>query len=248
MRRIFGAVIVALSLMTAPASAEVYRLTYQAQVLGVVVLGTANYEVAVSGQRYALRGGVRTSGMARMFDQTQITATTTGTLAGPSILWSRFDLSHAYANKFRRVQMTHAGSQVATQIAPVFRDQGHPPASAAQRANSFDPLTAIFALGRQVAAARACNGSALVFDGRGHYRLSVTPIAQVNYNSGGYNGPALQCQFHYQPIAGFPKAPQHVPAAQAWFALQPGFAAPLRIQVPTPVGIGVVQLASYQHS
>lgn len=247
MRRILGALAIAFAVMAAPASADVYRLTYRAQVLGGVVLGDANYEVAVAGQRYALRGGVRTSGLARIFDQTQITATTSGTLAGAHVNWARYDLSHAYAGKFRRIQMNHAGAQVTTQITPVYRTNGNPPASALQRASSYDPLSAIFVLGRQIGAAQACAGSVLVFDGRGHYRLSVSGQGRVAFNSGSYNGPALQCQFHYQPIAGFPHPP-HIPSAQVWFALQPGFAAPLRVQVSTPVGTGQIELASFQRS
>jgi uncharacterized protein DUF3108 len=240
----------ALGLAAAPAHAETYRLNYEAAVLGVVVLGVASYEVVDSGGRYAVRANVRTSGLAHLFDQTQITATTAGTVSGDAVTWSQFDLSHAYAGKFRRIHMSHSGAEVSTEIAPQFRNAGNPPASAAQRAGSYDPLTAIFALGRQIGAARACRGAVLVFDGREHYRLSVSPQGQIAFNGGGYAGPALQCQFHYEPIAGFPSRPQHIPVAQVWFALpaQGGFAAPLRLIVPTPLGAGQVDLRSYQRN
>ena len=60
----------------APARAETYRLQYEAAVLGVVVLGTASYDVTASPSRYAVRANLRTSGLARLFDQTEIAAAT----------------------------------------------------------------------------------------------------------------------------------------------------------------------------
>jgi hypothetical protein len=242
--------LMAASVTVAPAHAETYRLRYEAAVLGVVVLGTASYEVTASPSRYAARANLRTSGLARLFDQTEITAASTGSLAGTAISWSRYDISHAYASKFRRIQLNRAAGGVTAQIAPNYSDLGRPPATAAQQNGSFDPLTGVFALGRQIGAARSCQGSVLVFDGRQHYRLSVSPIAQGTFNGGGYQGPALNCRFRYEAIAGFSANfdRSSIPSADAWFALpaQPGFAAPLRLTVATPLGAAQLDLRGYE--
>lgn len=249
LRMLLGAMI-ALSAFTAPARAETYRLSYQAEVLNVVVLGSANFEVTATPTRYAVRAGLRTSGLARMFDQTEITATSTGTIVNGGIAWSRYDLSHAYAAKFRRIQMNRSGGGVIAEIDPIYRDMGEPPASALQQRNSYDPLTGLFALGRQIGISRACSGSVLVFNGREHYRLAVSPRGQGDFEGGGYTGPALNCTFRYEPIAGFPAAADHanIPTADAWFALpaQPGFAPPLRLTVPTPLGAAQLDLRGYE--
>lgn len=233
-----------------PARAETYRLNYEAAVLNVVVLGTANFEVSASPTRYAVRAGLRTSGLARLFDQTEITATATGTVSGAGIAWTRYDISHAYAGKFRRIQMSRSAAGVAANIEPGYRDMGAPPASAAQRANSYDPVTALFALGRQIGVARTCRGAVLVFDGRQHYRLSVSARGEGAFSGGGYDGPALNCNFRYEPLAGFDDDmnPAAIPVADAWFALpaRPGFAAPLRFTVPTPLGAAQLDLRSYE--
>lgn len=250
MLRVVAGLALASILITAPARAETYRLSYEAAVLGVVVLGTANYEVSATPSRYAVRANLRTSGLARLFDQTEITATSTGSLSGAAISWARYDLSHAYASKFRRTQMNRSTSGVTAEISPTYGDMGRPPTSAEQRSGSYDPLTGVFALGRQIGAARACRGAVLVFDGRQHYRLSVSPKGQGQFNGGGYQGPALNCNFRYEPIAGFSASTDRsrIPVADAWFALpsQPGFAAPLRLTVPTPLGDAQLDLRSYQ--
>jgi hypothetical protein len=248
--RFLASVVAALGLLIAPASAETYRLNYEAAVLGVVVLGTASYEITANANRYAARANLRTSGLARLFDQTQITAASTGSLSGANIAWTRYDISHSYASKFRRIQLNRGASGVTAEISPSYGDMGSPAATAAQQRGSYDPLSGVFALGRQIGVARACRGSVLVFDGRQHYRLSVAPQAQGTFNGGGYNGPAVQCQFRYEPIAGFSDNfdRSRVPAAEAWFALpaEPGFAPPLRLTVPTPLGSAQLDLTSYE--
>lgn len=251
MMRCLGALAAFVVFFVAEARAETYRLNYEAAVLGVVVLGTASYEVTANGQRYAARANLRTSGLARLFDQTQISAASVGTLAsGGSISWSRYDISHSYSSKFRRTQLNRGAGGVSSEITPSYSNMGSPAASAAQQRGSYDPLSGVFALGRQIGVARACRGSVLVFDGRQHYRLAVAARGQGNFNAGGYNGPALNCAFRYEPISGFSANQDNsrIPVADAWFALpaQPGFAPPLRLTVPTPLGSAQLELRSYE--
>ncbi len=250
-QRVLALLVFALFAAAAPAHAETYRLRYEAAVLGVVVLGEARYEITATPTRYAVRANLQTSGLARMFDQTEISASSTGAISGAAIAWTRYDLSHAYAQKFRRIQLNRAGTTITGQITPAYGNMGTPAATTAQQANSYDPLTGMFALGRQIGAARGCTGSVLVFDGRGHYRLSVAARGQGEFNAGGYSGPAVQCTFRYEPIAGFGLTAAErarIPTAEAWFALpaQGGFAAPLRLTVPTPVGPAQLELRGYE--
>ncbi|HRK63728.1 MAG TPA: DUF3108 domain-containing protein [Terricaulis sp.] len=253
MLRIVSFVLCASALFIANASAETYRLNYNVAVLGVVELGTASYEVTDSATRYAVRANVRTSGLARLFDQTEINASTSGTVSAQGLAWTRYDISHAYAGKFRRTRLDRAAGVVTGEITPNYRDFGSPPATAANQTASYDPLSAVFALGRQVGAARSCRGSVLVFDGRQHYRLAVSGGSAGTYNGGGYNGASVTCQFRYEPLAGFNMTAEErarIPTGEATFALeqQSAFAALLRLSVPTPLGAAVVEIRSYQRS
>lgn len=251
MRRIFSVLAFAFFVCAPSAHAETYRLRYEAAVLGVVVLGEARYEIAATPTRFAVRANLRTSGLARLFDQTEITATSTGVVSGASLAWTRYDLTHAYAGKTRRVSLARAGTSVSAQISPTFGNMGDPPATTAQQSGSYDPLSGVFALGRQIGAARNCTGSVLVFDGRGHYRLAVAPRGTGDFNGGGYSGPIVQCVFRYEPIAGFDANDvdrTQLPLAEAWFALpaQGGFAPLVRLIVPTPLGDAQLDLRGYE--
>lgn len=243
---------VVLGLMCASARAETYQMNYEAVVLGVVTLGEADYQVTDTPTTYSVRSNLRTAGAARIFDQTEISATANGAHVGQALSWTSYSLNHSYARKNRQTRLQRSGRTVSSQITPRYGDLGVPPASPAQQAESFDPLSAVFVLGRQVGAARECRGTVLVFDGRQHYQLSVTHRANGTYDGGGYTGPAVNCFFRYTPIAGFGADFDRsgVPLAQAWFAMpaEPGFAAPLQIIVPTPVGEAQLNLRAYRRT
>ncbi len=249
MLRVFLTSLCLLWVMHTQARAETHRLSYDAVVLGVVALGEVNYEIADTATSYVARASLRTTGLARLFDQTEISAEARGLHVGEALSWTAYRLSHTYGPKSRQTTLRRSGRVLSSEIAPRYGNLGSPPASAEQQADSFDPLSAVFALGRRVGAARECRGTVLVFDGRQHYQLSVRHRANGTYTGGGYNGPAVNCLFQYTPISGFSANfdASNVPMAQAWFAMpdRAGFAAPLQISVPTPLGEAQLNLRAY---
>lgn len=248
MKALLAAVIAGALTFASEAAAETYRLRYEAQVLGVVTLGAASYEVSYGDGRYGARATVRTSGLARLFDQTQISSASAGALTAQGPSWSSYNLSHAYASKFRRIDMRRDASGVSATIAPRFGDFGEVPATPAQQRASHDPVTALFALGRQIAASRACNGRAFVFDGRQHYRLALGGGTRGTFNGGGYSGAALRCSLRYEPIAGYNNIAdaRRAPLAEAWFGQGGDFAPLLQLTIPTPLGAARLDLRGYE--
>jgi len=236
----------------APAGAETVRLQYEAVVLGVVTLGTSSYEVSYDVGRFSARATVQTAGMARLFDQTSVTATSAGSMSANGPAWSSYNLQHSYANKSRRVELLRTGSSISANVSPRYGNMGSPPASAAQQSSSYDPVTALFALGRRVASLGGCTDAAvLVYDGLQHYRLAAGGGTRGTYTSGGYNGPALRCSLSYQPIAGYKDLAQarRAPVGEVWFAMTGGSYAPLlSLSVPTPLGAAQLNLRGYQAS
>lgn len=252
MRRRLAAFAALFACSAGHAGAETYQLEYDAAVLGVVVLGQVSYGVASNEGQYAARAGLRTSGLARLFDQTSITASASGVLPAQGVIWQSYSLDHAYANKSRRTQLARQAGQTTATITPRYSNMGEPPATAAEQTASFDPLTAVFVLGRQVASQRACAGNVLVFDGRHHYRLTVSRGGRADFDAGGYSGPALRCEFRYLPISGFNADMDRsaIPVATAWFGLPANatFAPVLRLEVPTPLGTASLNLRSFRRT
>lgn len=239
----------ALALLAPAAQAATFDLEYDASILNVVKLGSVSLRGTVAGGQYQAAASMQTAGLAQSFDDTRISARASGVVGANGALgWSRYDLSHAYGKKARRVSMRRAGTSVSAEITPDYRTWGVPPASAAQKAGSFDPLSGLVTLALSVGKAGGCATRVRVFDGKTHYALALAPMAKGNYRGGGYDGPATVCRLSFVPIAGFDKIPKAGPGVEVWFAkpTADGFAAPLRISAPTPVGEGRIDLRRYQ--
>ncbi len=240
--------VAALFVAGAPAHAATFELEYEASILNILTLGSLKISGTTGPSNYTAAASMQTAGAAQLFDDTRITARSSGSVANGVLGWMRYELDHAYARKSRRVTMARAASGITSRISPVYQNMGTPPASAAQQASSFDPLSALLALSTGVGRAHACAGRYLVFDGRQHYALELTPSSRGAYRGGGFDGPAIVCNISYEPISGFkPMTAQeraHIPRGQAWFAEAPtgGFAQLLRITVPTPLGEGRIDL------
>lgn len=237
--------------LAAPARAAQFDFRYEASILNVVVLGEGRLQGRATPGPYTASATVRTAGFAAIFDDTRITASAAGRVAANGAFgWSRYDLSHAYANKYRRISMRRGAAGVEATIEPGFGHMGEPPASAAQRNASFDPVTALVAMSAAVAQSNACSGRFAVFDGRGHYTLTLSPKTRGTYRGGGYSGAALVCALRYAPVAGFKMTAAErarIPVGEMWFGTpREGMAPPLRIEVPTPVGPLRVELKALE--
>ncbi len=238
-------------LASTSAHAATFELEYEASILNIVTLGTMQISGNTSPTAYSANASMQTSGLAQLFDDTRITTRSSGSMANGVLGWMRYDLDHAYARKSRRVSMTRTGSGVTSRITPIHQNMGTPPATPAQQAVSFDPLSALLALSTGVGRARACTGRYLVFDGRQHFALELTPASRGTYKGGGFDGPAVVCTMSYEPISGFktmtPLERARIPRGQAWFAEAPtgGFAQLLRVAVPTPLGEGRIDLKRF---
>jgi hypothetical protein len=229
------------------ARAAEFNLEYNASILSVVELGKLGLRGKIGPSAYNAAATVQTSGLAALFDDTRISASSAGAVGASGLGWSSYSLSHAYAKKHRNVTMTRAGGVVTAKIQPAYGNLGSPPASEAQKAGARDPVSTMAELGRSVAASGKCAGAFATFDGKQYYTLTLSPKAKGQYRGGGYNGEALVCALRYAPIAGFKMTAAErakIPVAEIWFAKpKAGFAAPLRIEVPTPIGPARLDLA-----
>jgi hypothetical protein len=233
------------------ASAQGFRAEYEAAVLGQVPVGRVSIQTDAANGRYSTSAALRTSGVAALFDQTNITARASGMYGPRGVAWTAYDLSHAYARKFRRTTMRRTGGAVHAVVSPRYGDMGRPPATPREQARAFDPLSGLFVLGRLVGQSRACTGVVRIFDGRRHYRIALSPRTTGAFRGGGYDGPAVLCNLRYTPISGYDMAKERrspIPTVQIWYTRPPtpGIAVPLRLTAPTPIGDAQLDIRSYR--
>lgn len=238
------------------AAAVQFELEYEAAIHTVVVLGKAQLRGQAGASAFSFSGGLQTTNFGALFDDTRLTVASNGTASTGALRMNAYSLVHNYAKKSRRTILRRGPAGVQPTAIPAYKDLGDPPASLAQINASNDPLTSILALAIEVGRSRACQGRASVFDGRQHYALSLRAATRGTYRGGGYSGDALICRMRYEPISGFKPMGAaeraRIPEATIWFAAGApagaGFAPPLRIAVPTPLGEARLDLKKYKVS
>jgi len=142
----------------------------------------------------------------------------------------------------RLVRATFTDDNVVTTSDPPGMGMGDPPATAAQRRNVIDQITAIAAM--VTATGDPCNRTLRIYmDGRSRFDFVLTPNGRVTINSRAYRGPGVRCRVQFRPIAGFGD-PQEPRTLTFLFAqTSSGMWAPVTIEMPTDNDqIGVVRL------
>jgi len=244
-----------LALLATPAHAERFALEYEGAWLGVASLGTARLDVAVGDTGYDATAAIRSGGLLRLFEKTDLIASSTGAITSQGLRWQRYDLDHSYSKK-RRVTSMRLGDDNAFRalITPTYRLWGTPPASDADKRTSRDPLSSLVAMAADVAKSQSCTGTYPTFDGRFRYDLVLSGGGRGRYDGGGYDGPVLKCRMRYVQVAGYDLRNENerrrLPEGDIWFALVPdsNVAPPVRVSMPAPVGRATITLRKWRRA
>ena len=150
--------------------------------------------------------------------------------------------------KHRQVSVDFAPRDVQVSALPIFGSMGDPAASAAQRREAVDSLTAIVSL-ISAAPEDACTQSLKIFDGRARYNLNLSPAGAEQIKVAGYQGTATKCTIAYKRVAGFEKKKDEKPLfdkpVSIWFApTSNGLMAPAKVAVDSNWGPITITLKS----
>jgi hypothetical protein len=140
----------------------------------------------------------------------------------------------------RLIRTTFTANDAVTTAVPGPPNMGDPPATAEQRRNTIDQLTAIAAM--ITATGDPCARTLRIYmDGRARFDFAMTPDGNVTINNAAYRGPGVRCRVQFRPIAGFgdPQEPRTLSFLLA--RTQSGMWAPVVIEMPTD-DVGVVRL------
>lgn len=244
----------ALALTLAPAAhAERVVLTFDGVAYGVIGLGTASMDLGVEAGGYQAAAAIKSSGLAALFDNTDLKARVSGAVDGPRVAWGRYSLDHGYARKRRLVEMRATPGGVEQLVTPDFGFKGDPPPSDEQKRAARDPLSSLVAMAVQVKQTGTCAGVFPTYDGRYRYDLAMRVEGKDTHRGGGYNGPVLKCKLRYTPVSGYKRDTnmgRRIPEGEIWFALEGAetFAPPVRISAPLPLGVASIRLASFKRA
>jgi hypothetical protein len=231
---------------------------YSASLAGVPFgKGSWNLDIGADHFTAAVTGG--TAGVLQIFANGKGTSSARGPVNGGQPVASAYASSIITDKKFDEVRMQLSGHNVTEYMAepPTLPIPTRVPLTAAHRHGVVDPMTAslIKVPGNgDVFAPETCARKLEIFDGRMRYtlRLAYKRLDKVKSEKG-YQGSVVVCSVYFSPVAG------HVPDRpvikylvkqrdmEMWLAPVAGtrLMVPYRIQIPTPLGLGVVQATEF---
>jgi Protein of unknown function (DUF3108) len=218
---------------------------------GGVTLGKVDLNTTIRGAQYHSVSNLQTSGIVNAFWQSEIQATSTGTLAAKTVEPGLYDSYYTgRADKKQEVSLTYENGAIRLYADPAYPLTGYevPPA---QQKGTFDPLSAItfFVSGVGSSADNPCGVLLPVFDGRRRYDVAFTKVKDttVSLDNGLYKGPAVLCEMKYKQISGYKprvlKDAAKFPLIQAWITTMPSavygkrYVVPLRVWANTEYGV-----------
>jgi hypothetical protein len=210
---------------------------YEAYVLGFPVVDFA-FRLDESGNAYVLGGKVKTVGLLRLIYRFDMRTQSQGTIAADRLRPQRHEQLLQIRGHDRMAQLDYPGDgAVRTALIPP-EDPGRPRPTPQQTAHTLDPLSALLAIGRSVAAAHRCAGRFAVYDGRRRYDLVLGDEGTKLLGKSAayaYAGEVRRCSVAAVKIAGFSwdqDYSPHTTKGSVWFASpQPGAPAlPVRIE------------------
>lgn len=253
-RHLLAALAVAF-LVATPAHADRFALEYDGNLYGIAPLGGITFDLSAGATEYGVRATMRTGGVLRWFDKTDIIAAAEGRIDNGAVRWMRYDLDHLYSGKRRSTSMRLSpNGEFSADIRPIYRDWGSPPATDEDRRTSRDPLSSLAAMAVDVARTRRCDGAYATFDGLTRYDLVLSGGEVRRYDAGGFEGQALRCRLRYVQLRGFNPTKENErrrqPEGEIWFALaeDSNVAPPVRVVIPTPFGRVGVRLTKWRRA
>lgn len=229
----------------APASAYSLNVTYSGSVL---IFRVANVQVSgeITDTTYGANARFTTAGLAALFSDADIVASTTGYAQGELRPWRYEHFNHS-SGSGRVVGINFPDGVATADVVPPFGSMGEPPASESQRVGAVDPISALLRLGMRQSSdpGELCSGRIPVFDGKARYDLRLNVAGSNSIRTRAFRGEAVRCHAFYEPIAGYdpedqPSESDIAEPVVLWLAPFAGGDIHLPVRIRTNSGFGAI--------
>ncbi len=188
---------------------DLYRTEYSISIFGLSIARAA-IETVVNGLNYNLNGRFLTSGLARVFDDTDGTVHVTGSSVKGAVVPKSFDLAYRHGRKNKSTAIRFAnGNVVAAENQPPVKKRD-PWVETVPRdiLNVSDPLSALMIPAKD--ARSVCDRSLSVFDGQTRAEIRLTFNGTESFTTEGFTGESVICSARFIPISGYQKGKKSI--------------------------------------
>lgn len=241
-----------------PAQAQAKLDARYAVTLGGIKLGEGSWVIDLGEDQFSVNASGATSGLARIFSSGQGSGASRGVIKNDQLVPASYAISIKSGRKSEdvRLKLNDGAVKDVSIVPPAPEPPDRVPVTEAHKRNVFDPMTGSLLRvsgNGDLMKPEICRQHTPIFDGRMRYDLTLAYKRMEQVKVPGYAGPALVCAIYFAPLAG------HVPSRAAikyligqrdmetWLVPIGGtrVMVPIRVQVPTPLGLGVMEATSF---
>ena len=234
------------------------EVRYAVSLLGIP-LGSGSSVLDIGDDSYKIVANGQVTGLLKAFSSGEGAAAVQGAIQDGRVSPSAYVVHIKSRNKVDEVRMAFAGGAV-KQLAvepPVELKPDTVPLTEAHKRGVVDPISMglLPAVGANGLSPQACDRKIPAFDGRIRFDLALSYRRMETIKSEkGYAGPALVCATRFLPIAGHESGRQGIKSLrdsrdiEIWYVPLAGtrFIAMYRINVPTQLGIAILQATRFE--
>lgn len=244
--------------VSGPAAAQARLEAHYTATLAGLPIGEGIWAIELQEDRYTATVQGNTLGLIKMFTGGRAASSASGILAGGQFYSTKYVTQIATKSRTDDIAVSYADGDVKEYrvVPPIDDDPERVPITSAEKQGVMDPMTASMLHvppSSAMTAPEVCKRQVAVFDGRLRYNLKLAFKRMETVAARGYSGPAVVCSVAFFPVGGFipsRAAIKYLIAmrdAEVWLAPVNGtrVLVPFRVQVPTPLGPGVLEAAQF---
>lgn len=199
-----GLAVACLASVSSAKADDLYRTEYDISMFALSIARSA-IETVVKGANYGVNGRFKTSGIARIFDDTDGTVYVGGGSAQSKVTPSAFDLAYKHGRKNKSTTIRFSGGNVTSSenVPPVKMRDPWVALTPQDLINVSDPLSALMIPTKDPKA--VCNRTLRVFDGQTRADIQLSFNGTESFTTKGFTGESVICSAKFVPLAGYQK-------------------------------------------
>lgn len=252
-----AAFLLSLAGLALPASAEVpaqsFHVDYSISILGLNI-GRTSFQSTIDGDRFRLTGSLTSSGIAKIFDDTQGTTAVNGTFGQALARPESYLVNYTSGSKQKKTEITFEGGTVTrTENVPPLKVKPQWVALAeGDLAAVADPISATMV--RAASLEEVCNNTLKVYDGEMRADLALSLVGVERAEAQGFSGNAVTCRARFVPVGGYRDGHKSIEfmknKSKILIAFAPlgttGIYAPIKATASTEIGTLTIQARRFE--
>lgn len=231
-----------------------FRVDYSVSILGLNI-ARSSFESTIEPRTFSVSGTVASSGIARIFDQTEGTAEVRGNFGDDGAQGNRFLLNYTSGKKKKSTEIAFSKGTVTRALNTPARKPDPKvwvPVKKADLVSVADPLSA--SLVKASGLRDVCDRTIKVFDGEMRMDLKLSYVDTGTAETRGYSGQTVTCRARFVPIGGYKGDHKSIAFLKNKSKILISFAplgttgvyAPIKVSATTEIGTLVVNARRFE--